>query len=395
MAAADKINLSCPAGWTVKKGGGCTDRATPAKASFPMAEVCDEKWGDWFSVPNYHLGNGYIGAADSKKCYKPCGKYYFPNYKTDPPASTFVKELVDKCVSKSNWNPSGLGTGAGNYAGTQDFCPLAVIKQISSTPETLRKEMINSMKTKGCSEQTPAIALMEKGVDQAAKDLSKAIHSRLENVNDRSRLVGNMKAACNGPLMNTPERVADAYETCARLANDPEKFVDDWEDSIAGTEEDKQKHLTILRQACNVAFCGSSSPLSLKAQLGSEKPDLCYDNIWRINTTLTTQLPGSGMDPDEEDVGSNPSAGGAAMLHGSVYLTLLVLSSPLLIILLMILIFFVWPLIVGTICSVYNNTLVRLVYNIQWFWRGRDSKYMGIGFDYRNNPSLWLSILNC
>jgi len=50
-------------------------------------ELCEEKWSDWFCIPNYHFENRYYNHIDEKdkysksigKCYIPCGDNKIPN----------------------------------------------------------------------------------------------------------------------------------------------------------------------------------------------------------------------------------------------------------------------------------------------------------------------------
>jgi len=93
-------------------------------------QFCQERWYDWFIIPDYDLGNRFRSEAfqvtkdDGTKerksvCYKPC------------PIKD-VPELGDptKCISKDKFN-------LGKYANTFYYSPVALILLLGSTKESL------------------------------------------------------------------------------------------------------------------------------------------------------------------------------------------------------------------------------------------------------------------
>ena len=98
---------------------------------------CDERWYDWFTVPNYHLGNGYINPDPSNPgtCYNPCLPGSIPTYQTDPVDGQnlhFISntENTGNCISRENYF-------GGKYASGSDYCPLAWIYILNSTHKDL------------------------------------------------------------------------------------------------------------------------------------------------------------------------------------------------------------------------------------------------------------------
>lgn len=86
-------------------------------------KFCENKWYDWFTIPNYHLGNSYYADTDGnnnlKTCYTPCGPYQVP-YATSN----------NLCI------PKNIIFG-GIFGNTVDFSPLALIMLIGATKQDL------------------------------------------------------------------------------------------------------------------------------------------------------------------------------------------------------------------------------------------------------------------
>lgn len=84
---------------------------------------CENKWYDWFIMPNYYLNNGYYNTENSnkdniKKCYKPCGDDNTNTYNIIPYLSP--KTTLSYCIHKDRaYN--------GLYKNTIAFTPLSLI----------------------------------------------------------------------------------------------------------------------------------------------------------------------------------------------------------------------------------------------------------------------------
>lgn len=86
--------------------------------------VYQERWYDWFLIPNYHIGNNYYQHytidSNNKKVYgnyKPCDNNFIP-YSSDN--NTDGSKIFNKCVSKE-YAYNGL------FKNEMDFSPLALI----------------------------------------------------------------------------------------------------------------------------------------------------------------------------------------------------------------------------------------------------------------------------
>ena len=84
-----------------------------------VKNLCEERWHDWFCIPDYHLGNKYYNEvpkdlSNTKSvgtCYIPCPFDYVPRDDIDSGG---------KCVLKKEFN-------GGIYDGTFNYIPMAMI----------------------------------------------------------------------------------------------------------------------------------------------------------------------------------------------------------------------------------------------------------------------------
>lgn len=99
---------------------------------------CQEKWFDWFTIPDYHIGNIYIAKKlkdpndnakyilhDIDKCYKPCDIGTVPYNNSD-------YENIGKCIDRDKF-------ANGMFKGTSYYTPLAFINLIGNTNDDLKE----------------------------------------------------------------------------------------------------------------------------------------------------------------------------------------------------------------------------------------------------------------
>ena len=139
----DTINKKCTANInnnvTIPPNIITRDDKDPSKFKFKSSELlswkpskayCENKWYDWFVIPNYHLNNYYIkddgfGKEDDKKiykCYKPCKRLFIP--------------YVNSSTNENVCIPKIIANG-GMYKDSIDFSPLALIMLIGSINQDL------------------------------------------------------------------------------------------------------------------------------------------------------------------------------------------------------------------------------------------------------------------
>lgn len=129
---------------------------------------CQERWNDWFCIPNYHLNNRWyndlpddlLASKSVGNCLMPCDIGYVPS-ETDPM----------KCILKSEY----LG---GIYAHDFDYTPIALICLLGTSFETFTDEKTGYVSfIKEIKKQIDA----ENGVELLKKDNKDVITSILES----------------------------------------------------------------------------------------------------------------------------------------------------------------------------------------------------------------------
>uniref|UniRef100_A0A6C0IZZ7 Uncharacterized protein n=1 Tax=viral metagenome TaxID=1070528 RepID=A0A6C0IZZ7_9ZZZZ len=86
---------------------------------YSLNQLCEERWHDWFCIPDYHIGNKYFNEVPSDlastksvgTCFTPCPFNYVP--RDDNPS-------LNKCIIKSEFR-------GGIFAGTFNYTPMALI----------------------------------------------------------------------------------------------------------------------------------------------------------------------------------------------------------------------------------------------------------------------------
>lgn len=98
-------------------------------------KLCEEKWYEWFSIPDYHLGNKNFYNTDDDKCYSKCMTNYLPvSIKTD----TIDRQI---CVLKDEYMN-------GIYKGFIHYKPIALIFLLGSTKDDLINYYLEIFKKK-------------------------------------------------------------------------------------------------------------------------------------------------------------------------------------------------------------------------------------------------------
>lgn len=262
------VTVSCPTGWQgINK---CTKPLEDAIIS--KRAHCDERWYDWFTVPNYHLGNRY--QADSTiagKCYNPCPSDHVPHFTNDPVDGSsfgmFAKGAEDKCVPRNQY------MGGKYYLGS-DFCPMSWIYRIGATPQKLTQIMNNqytALSNKVGAGQVNAdfqALSSSTNVNKLAQTLYKSTSSVIENVEPPS--TSAMQQACRS--LQTPERITEAYNICKDLKDNEENILSQWQ-ANGDSDEVMTTKLKVLKQACSATFC---DPNNDAADVIGQNP-LCYE----------------------------------------------------------------------------------------------------------------------
>lgn len=238
------ITVGCPPGFkSSPNGDGCIKNTIDA--TITTNSKCSERWYDWFTLPNYHLGNKY---TKEKDCFAPCRDNYVPAYATDPVDGGTIdftsKDDMGKCVHKYNYF-------GGKYRDTPDFCPIAIIKRLGSTKQDLINEyntILDKKRSQG-NENMNAVEKDIKGIiETILKDGSKGI-------TDIVAPDGDYLKACR--TLHTEDRLAESYSKCKILLDNPDSIIEQYVREGLRPEEAKLR-LLMLKKACHSVFCNAN-----------------------------------------------------------------------------------------------------------------------------------------
>lgn len=246
----------CPPGFT-RQGQYCSKEPLFADAKIDKRARCDERWYDWFLIPNYHLGNKFHEEKVGK-CYAPCPVRHVPSFATDPVdgsrADLSSDDALDKCVPRDMYF-------AGKYEEGTDYCPLAWIMRIYASNPKHAKDLLLAKRKKIAdmygNDKDPSKSRLTKqflavsrvdgtDVSKEAQFLSSQVGRYLDNVEIPS---GPMQQACSA--MNKKEHLDMAYKVCKEL-NDNGSI------QISADPNKNAKENIVLRQACNAVFCNDT-----------------------------------------------------------------------------------------------------------------------------------------
>lgn len=257
------ITVGCPPGFESDRGEckkPLVDYALSKRAR------CDERWYDWFIVPNYHLGNKYYSSKPGE-CYKPCPAYNVPQYAKDPVdgqgAGFNATEKLNKCVPRTVYMNGKYMTGS-------DYCPIAWVHRLAASP-TILTEQINTKLDELKQEKkntNDKYELLRSNATANALEIAKEASSLIENIDEPNE---TMKIACQ--TLNTDERAEFAYDVCEKLAEDDQWYGQMLEEELKDSEQVQQAKTKMLKQACNAMFCSGN----VHDQLG--KPEICIQGV--------------------------------------------------------------------------------------------------------------------
>jgi len=246
----------CPPNFSATPDGKCIKPLIDAEID--KRSKCDERWYDWFIVPNYHLGNGVYSSniGTGGTCYSACKEYQVPAYYTDPVDDTILDyvtiEDLTKCVSRKDYF-------YGKYSFGSDYCPLAWIHRINSTTNAnkiiLNRLYDNYNTSNMVTSAFNTYANNPTKIESDAYDIMVKASSEPYDMLDLP-LSKEMKNACDN--LSNKDRLTDAYNWCLELKNNETEY----RDRIireSGTATDIDSKIGIMKQACNNIFCNEDS----------------------------------------------------------------------------------------------------------------------------------------
>jgi hypothetical protein len=269
------IAHACPPGFTSGANNQCIKPDSPIFMN--KRDLCEEKPFDWYSIPYFHLGNGY--RMNNGKCYKPCEGTGadMPLVLTDPVDnvdwalefnSNQYKTDGSQCIPIQRYMNGKYGSPIDNAS---MYCPIAIAKRLSTTTAKLQTELKENAERnmEEIINQLPNSTLLKinSKLGQEAADVAQKTKQDLVNIKTGSR---QMKIACE--RLATEEEVSALYGVCKDFKTRPSQLLNEWRtDNRSLEEKDLNVRRTIMEQACHEVFCNNPH---LATQAGGEP--LCF-----------------------------------------------------------------------------------------------------------------------
>lgn len=300
---------------------------------------CQERWYDWFTIPDYHFGNRYTLVNEPEhprnilQCLIPCPIGYVPRDNSN-------KVYAGKCISKEFYE-------YGLYDGTFNYLPISLILLLGSNYKSLRQYYIFLLEdvkstilnndlilnenvynyihdTNNTKDQDP----IRKNIAIAKTEMNKAIINLFKIPFDYKNITvpDNNVIKISTPII-TKSRILEAYNICKyfhEISNDSSKVKEykEFKNSLleingfASKPYQFKKLLLILKQACNITFNGKSdySKNYILYTLNKNKEDneVGYSPIEFIITDIEKQYKDEYSTPLGNKKFANPAAAAIA-----------------------------------------------------------------------------------
>jgi hypothetical protein len=288
------ITASCPPGFSNIGGNTCDKTPLLQDYNRNIAAYCEEQWYDWFTTPNYHLGNNYsnvLVAGDNSnivRCWKPCPSGQLPEYHVDPVDNATFGDGINnltQCVSKNDYF-------YGKYAGSDELCPLAVIHAVTLSPAVASSNMhliYSQLQNSSNGTTNDAYDYAVGNIDANAQTISQKAASMLPT--DVQLPDDRTQRACNS--IQTPDRLNYAYAQCSNLNAHPEQAA-----TMFQHLQNPTQAAIIMKKACNAVF---SNPASTALNIINQ-PSIYFTGADVTNTSV----PKINQDPYDSSLNVTP-----------------------------------------------------------------------------------------
>lgn len=269
-----------------------------------LASYCQERWYDWFTIPDYHLGNKYtlVPIADLTKpfhiqsCRSPCRIGYIPKEGDN-----------ENCIPKKYYK-------GGKYENTINYLPISLILLLGSTKDSLKeyykfvlndiKDVINNNNLELDTDTYNNLYTDDLTFDKIYTKISAEIKPYITSLINLPIDVDNILV----PDFNTFEaskkiiyksRIQQAYNICKNLydlTSNPNKSLEylKWRTELAKITDPHadvnkatfKKQMAMLKKACNVTFDGKSE-YSKDYILYSLNKDISINEVGNLPIELT------------------------------------------------------------------------------------------------------------
>jgi hypothetical protein len=275
------VTAECPDGFEVdpKNPNSCIKPKKPKTTL--LKNIVEERWYDWFMVPDYHIGNKYARVGDTN--FAPCKKGSIPSYEKDPvdglqkSFNSSKKDDLSKCVEKAKYF-------GGKYFRSETHCPLTWVYRAGATNKDLKMlytDFINDIDKNG----NKNLDTLKKGIDNI---ILKEIYDPVLKYGFQD-YVGKSQteeasAACAMLEKGHPERKKIAYSICDTIHTlGEEEYIKKLMRDNQESEPKANQKYKRAAQGCHTLFCKDEST----------KKKLCFKNIEEkgFNNTETETEP--------------------------------------------------------------------------------------------------------
>lgn len=317
----------CPPGFE-RSGTDCKKILLDAKVD--KRARCDERWSDWFMIPNYHLGNKYQSQEKGGLCYAPCPTYHVPNYAIDPVDGSKLdftsEDKINKCIARNIYF-------GGKYSEGSEQCPLAWIHKLTATPESLDK--IHKDKLLASTSNVSHNNLFNVINNNSKNLMTNMLNDNPINYEDVSVSTPEMQYAC--ATLNTPERLQYAYAQCKALRDNEESYKENLakNDSSGGLDQ----KIIMIKQSCNSLFCPESpdadSSVFTMVHKDIEKDKICFSQIGNVDPSkIEKKIDKGGKEIYPDDQSPPDASSGETLVYTAIWMFIYLILVPVGIILL-------------------------------------------------------------
>ena len=266
------VTHACPPGF-VDSRGTCKKPLSDALVS--KRARCDERWTDWFMVPNYHLGNAFY-SSNVGQCMAPCPPGQVPAFATDPVDGSGVdftsSDDLGMCIDKQEYFD-------GKYAESAEYCPVAWIHRLGVTTREIEQslqEKYDNVITESGGDKNNYMVDQERDRKLQASTIVAAGARGMEVVAMPNETT---TAACKS--VSTPERAQEAYNICEQIQQDEVAFMKRLEDENGDSALVQDQKVMVLKTACNALFCNEQWDPYMAESIG--KDPMCFQNIKNVD----------------------------------------------------------------------------------------------------------------
>jgi len=278
------ITSECPSTFTQQKdeNGIVVDDTKCMKPRLvktsPIGKYNDERWYDWFTIPEYQIGNKYN--SENNVNYSPCIKGSLPKYSVDPVdgASINMKvapDEINKCISKQLYF-------GGKYVNSPSYCPISWIMRTGATKTDyiyMYEDFIEELEKKG--NPTGDLDIIKKNIPAIVQS---EIYDPIQKEGFKEYIsspnTSESAQACRN-LYNDAKRVQKAYDVCTILKEkDPKDAIEYLLEKNSETNRTVANAKYIrARQACHAVFCDPKEG----AMINIDGKPICFPDVEKAN----------------------------------------------------------------------------------------------------------------